>query len=298
MIPKLYEVLNTQHLADLRRDAAGTQMLARARADGQGGGEIPRLGAQRRLRRVAAMLRLDLARPRRDLGAARRPELRQDVLDVAARGLRRDAEASAISALVMPSPISRATSNSRAVSGRHGSSSEACPRAIRSNVSARSARAATARRSAPVRASTAMPRPPRSGSCGSGNGPGRAAPRWPPRPARARPSRRPPPRGRRARSPSNPSASATSPRPWSSAAPATLADRIELRDARLEPARGLGRPARPLRGAHAGDHERREQHVVRRRAARPASARARARARARDRRPGGRPRPGPTAAAG
>lgn len=89
MNPKTYESLASQHIDTMRREAVGGHLLARA-------GVVPtshvtlvrrwleRLGSVRRPRRV------HVARPGRDLRAARRPELGQDVLHVTARGLGRD----------------------------------------------------------------------------------------------------------------------------------------------------------------------------------------------------------------
>ena len=96
MNPKHYESLGAQHYQSLRTEAAGGQRLARERdvrlATTRGS---LRLDPRRWLQGLAglpALRRLDVTRPGRDLGPARRPELRQDVLHVAAGGLGRDAK--------------------------------------------------------------------------------------------------------------------------------------------------------------------------------------------------------------
>ena len=169
---------------------------------------------------------------------------------------------SAISALVMPSPMSRATSNSRDVSGRHGSSSEACPRAIRRSVSARSA---SDRRTEPVGRRAGRDgerrRPPRSGSSGPGTGPGRAAPRSPPRATVAVPAV-----DRRLEGDARDAGRAVGQRDQPPSVVERRAgdvrDPLEVRGACVEPGRGLGGPARLLRRPDAGHHERREQHAL------------------------------------
>ena len=97
----------------------------------------------------------------------------------------------------MPSATSRATSNSRAVSGRQGSSSAPRPRAIASSSSARR-RSGRARegigRGRSRRAASGRPRP--RGWRAAGRLRGRAVPRAPPRSDLARPSRPPQPRAR------------------------------------------------------------------------------------------------------
>ena len=206
--------------------------------------------------------------------------------------------ASAISALVRPSPTSRATSNSREVSGRHGSSSEACPRAIRSSTSARSDRSGDSSRSAAGRAWAAtrdrLGEPVRADQAVRQVEPGR---RWPPTPDRAGPSRRPPTRAPRGRSRSPPPRARRCPRPWSSAAPATsgiASSWLCSRRARRLP-RSAGRPGAPL-----ARRSRRTASGAPARRPRPTGRRPRDRWRARGpgRRPAGRPRPDPTAAAG
>jgi hypothetical protein len=95
MNPKMYEGLGAQHQAALHREAAGGHLVARSRDGRPTADEAPRLHAARWADRVAALRRglgLDVTRPRRDLGPTRRPELRQDVLHVAARRLRRDTQ--------------------------------------------------------------------------------------------------------------------------------------------------------------------------------------------------------------
>jgi hypothetical protein len=57
MNPRMYEGLATDHLADLRREAAGSQMVARARDDRQVGGGGRRLDLHRGLDRLATTMR-------------------------------------------------------------------------------------------------------------------------------------------------------------------------------------------------------------------------------------------------
>ena len=95
MNPKLYETLGAEHQADLRREALGGHRLASSRDGVAADRGIPGLHPRRWLDRLTVLwdgARADVARPGRDLGSTRRPELRQDVLDVTARGLGRDAK--------------------------------------------------------------------------------------------------------------------------------------------------------------------------------------------------------------
>ncbi len=89
MNPKAYETLATQHIDTMRREAAGGHVLARAGVVNTSDGTLLRRWFDR-LRSVGRDPLVHVARPGRDLRAARRPELGQDVLDVTAGGLGRD----------------------------------------------------------------------------------------------------------------------------------------------------------------------------------------------------------------
>ena len=155
--------------------------------------------------------------------------------------------------------MSRATANSRAVSGRHGSSTATWPRPIRRSASARSASGSLPSRAATVRASAAA-------STASANRFIRV--RQLARSRRAQVASQTRPQASQPLTaassswraiPVEPAASATRPRPWWSAGPA---DRRQVREVRLalgEP--GLGSAGRPVAQVcpDAGDHERREQ---------------------------------------
>ena len=91
MHPRSYEILAAQHVDAMRRDAAGEQLLARAGVTRRGSEARSRV--RRWLDRLGSVRRTgpgDVTGPGRDLRAARRPELGQDVLHVAAGGLGRD----------------------------------------------------------------------------------------------------------------------------------------------------------------------------------------------------------------
>ncbi len=95
MHPIDYEMIAASHRRDLDREVEGAHRMARA-------GGVPRgPSVSARVRTGLARFSLggwvsalrvypDVARPGRDLRSASRPELGQDVLDVAAGGLRRD----------------------------------------------------------------------------------------------------------------------------------------------------------------------------------------------------------------
>ena len=102
----------------------------------------------------------DLTRPCRDLGAPRRPELGEDVLDVRPTpSWARCPERPRSPRSYGPHLMSRATSNSRAVSGCQGWFIDTWPRAIRSTASARAASGALSRREAVERTSAATRAP-------------------------------------------------------------------------------------------------------------------------------------------
>lgn len=92
MHPTAYEALAATHRDNLRREAAGGHLLARAAQDRAA--PVPELSDirsrfRRWLARVGSVGRARLvhvARPGRDLRATRRPELGQNVLHVAAGG--------------------------------------------------------------------------------------------------------------------------------------------------------------------------------------------------------------------
>lgn len=89
MNPKSYETLAFQQVDDARRAAMGHHMPPDAAGRGL---TMTLAGWVEAIRSARRGARRDLARPGRDLGAARRPELRQDVLHVAAGRLGSDAE--------------------------------------------------------------------------------------------------------------------------------------------------------------------------------------------------------------
>ena len=98
MHPTAYEALAATHRDDLRREAAGGQLLARAAQDRASKVRLMSHDPSR-LRRwvdwLGSVGRAGLAhvaRPGRDLRAPRRPELGQDVFHVAASGLGGDPE--------------------------------------------------------------------------------------------------------------------------------------------------------------------------------------------------------------
>ena len=226
------------------------------------------------LRRVPARAGTgDARRPGGDLRPPRDAELREDVLDVGARGLRRDRRArSAISAFVRPSAISRATSNSRAVSGRQGSSIEPRPRLVRASSSARArsgglpeavgrrADRRDQRRGLAVavhrirqwarssRAQVASQTRPRSSQ---------------PRTARSSASRA---------ADSEPGGEPERPSAWSSAGPATASQPARCSRTRADPALGVVRPARREVRPGAGDDERDEERALAGRRPRSSSA--------------------------
>ena len=178
-----------------------------------------------------------------------------------ARGLRGDSSCSAISAFVMPSATSRATSNSRAVSGRHGSSIEPRPRLARASSSARAWSGALPSRLGGLTNVSDQRRPRRrSGSSGSGTPRGPGGPMWPPRSGPGRPSRGPLARAPRARRTTDPVARRTSPSAWLERRSATGSQ--PARCSRARPTQPLGvLRAFGLRGnaAGAGHDERNEQ---------------------------------------
>ena len=91
MNPKSYESLASQHIDTMRREAAGGHVLARAGV--VPAGHVPFLRRWiDRLESVGHRTPVDVTGPGRDLGTARRPELGQDVLNVTARRLGRDAK--------------------------------------------------------------------------------------------------------------------------------------------------------------------------------------------------------------
>jgi hypothetical protein len=92
MQPTAYEALAATHRDGLRREAAGGHLIARAAQDRavpdrETGLDRWRLGRWlARLGSVAQARVVHVARPGRDLRAARRSQLGQDVLHVAAGG--------------------------------------------------------------------------------------------------------------------------------------------------------------------------------------------------------------------
>ena len=181
---------------------------------------------------------------------------------MAARRLGRDVERSAISALVMPSPISRATSNSRDVSGRHGSSSGAWPRAIRSTASARSASAGDSSFWARARASVADRHRLRVAVRAN-----QALRQVDPRPGcLPRPAVSVPAGDRRLEGDPGDAGGAfgkgDQPSPMGERGARDVGDPFEAVRARGEPGRGLDRPAILEGRADPGHHERHEEHAL------------------------------------
>jgi hypothetical protein len=91
MNPKSYETLAGHRIDAVRREAAGTQLMARAERRQAGRPPIWRQLIDR-LTSVRRRSPIDVARPGGDLRPSRRAELRKDVLDVGTRRLRRDPE--------------------------------------------------------------------------------------------------------------------------------------------------------------------------------------------------------------
>jgi hypothetical protein len=96
MHPTHYDMIAADHRRDLDREVEAAHRMARA----SGVFRRPSIAARMRaalagfsLRRWVSALGIDpnVARPGRDLGPPGRPELGEDVLDVATGGLRRDA---------------------------------------------------------------------------------------------------------------------------------------------------------------------------------------------------------------
>ncbi len=57
MNPRMYEGLAAQHLADLHREAVGSQMVAQAREDRQVGGRKPLLSMRHAFNGLATIVR-------------------------------------------------------------------------------------------------------------------------------------------------------------------------------------------------------------------------------------------------
>ena len=97
MYDRFYESLATDHVDELRREAADRRLAAMVDRTPRGRAMLaaPSRLLRESLGRVASVVRrapVDVARPRGDLGSPRRPQLGQDVLDMRARRLRRDPE--------------------------------------------------------------------------------------------------------------------------------------------------------------------------------------------------------------
>jgi hypothetical protein len=133
--------------------------------------------------------------PGGDLSPPGRAQLGQDVLDVGGDRLGARNSSAAIWRLVLPAATSRATSNSRAVSGDQGAAGRPPATAASSrSASATTARAVTSPRRG--RGPRRPGRPPRRPAGPSGrSGPGPAGPRCPPRTGAAAPTRRRPGQG-------------------------------------------------------------------------------------------------------
>ena len=91
MDQKSYEILAAQRLEALHREAEVARLVARSKGRREGpraiwGWLVVRLASVRRRRPI------HVARPGGDLRSPGRAQLRQDVLDVGARRLRRDPE--------------------------------------------------------------------------------------------------------------------------------------------------------------------------------------------------------------
>ena len=242
-----------------------------------------------------------VAGPGRDLGPPRRPELGQDVLDVAARGLRRDAERVGDLGVGQaladePRDLELARRSAGATARRPGHGRGPSGRSV-------SARSASVRRSEPVgrRARPSMPSATASAKRFERTRhwarSSRAQVASHERPWRV-PAVRPPPRVRGARRRSR--------RP--PARPALVRGRAPRRrrpgssrgssaHSSSQAAASAGRPA-CVRRPDAGHHERHEQDALTDGGAPGQARRGRARTPDPDRRPAERPRPGPTAAAG